>query len=66
MEIGFVALNPGAGVKCLLGNSAALRVENRLTKYMGERTVTYPRRETFTYELNRTDNNIMIGMSLFF
>jgi len=49
-----------------LGNSAALRVENRLTKYMGERTLTYPRRETFTYELNRTDNNIMIGMSLFF
>jgi len=66
MEIGVAALNLGAGVKCLLSDSVAFRVEYRLAKYWGKRTVTYPWGETFTYELNRIDNNIMIGMSLFF
>ncbi len=65
-NMGVTALNLGAGVKCLLSDSAALRVEYRLTKYMGERSVTYPWGDTYTYELNRTDNNIMIGMSIFF
>ncbi|MDH4220038.1 MAG: hypothetical protein OEW23_14855 [Candidatus Aminicenantes bacterium] len=49
-----------------MSDSVAFRVEYRLAKYWGKRTVTYPWGETFTYELNRIDNNILIGMSLFF
>jgi len=49
------ALNFGAGIKYLVGNSAAIRIDYRFTKYSGE------------YDwFDRTDNNIFVGLSIFF
>ena len=64
-EMGVTALNFGAGIKYLVGDSAALRIEYRFTKYSGEKTESYWW-GTYTYELDRTDNNILIGISIFF
>lgn len=52
------AFNFGAGMKFLAGDSAAVRIEYRFTKYHGE--------DDYWGELNRTDNNIFVGFSLFF
>lgn len=40
-DIGITALNFGAGIKYLVGDSAALRIEYRFTKYSGEKTRSY-------------------------
>ncbi len=48
------ALNFGAGIKFLVGSSAALRIEYRFTKYWE------------AGEYLRTDNNIYVGFSVFF
>jgi hypothetical protein len=49
------ALNFGAGIKYLVGNSAAIRIEYRFIKYSGK------------YDwFDRTDNNIFVGLSIFF
>lgn len=57
--------NFGAGIKYLVGDSAALRIEYRHTKYSGETTET-SWWGTWTDKLDRTDNNILIGISIFF
>lgn len=44
----------GAGIKFIVGNSAAIRIEYRFTKYTGE------------FGPDRTDNNILTGVSIFF
>lgn len=49
------ALNFGAGIKYILGNSAAIRIEYRFVKYSGEYNWVY-----------RTDNNFFVGLSVFF
>jgi len=59
------AINFGTGIKYLVGNTAALRFEYRFTKYSGEETYTYSWGR-WTDELDRTDNNILAGISLFF
>jgi hypothetical protein len=46
-------LNFGAGMKFMVGNSAAIRVEYRLTKYSMD-------------IFERTDNNFLVGVSIFF
>lgn len=48
------ALNFGGGIKYLIGNSAAIRLEYRFTSFSGE-----------GYHI-RTDNNLFIGVSIFF
>lgn len=54
-DTNIIALNFGAGIKYLAGNSAAIRIEYRFTKYSGE------------YDwYDRTDNNIFVGLSIFF
>lgn len=57
------AFNFGVGIKHLVSNSAAIRIEYRYTKYTGEFhsliDMTY-------YELDRTDSNIYMGISIFF
>lgn len=58
-ELNITAFNFGAGMKFLVGDSAAFRIEYRFTKYHGENGGWWG-------ELNRTDNNIFIGFSLFF
>jgi len=49
-----MAFNLGAGLKYLVGNSAGIRIEYRLTTYSAKG------------EHLRTDNNIFIGLSIFF
>lgn len=64
-DMNVTAFNLGAGIKFIVGDSAAIRIEYRLTRYSGESTETYWG-YTYTYELDRTDNNILVGMSIFF
>ncbi len=64
-DMGVTALNFGAGIKYLVGNSAALRIEYRFTKYSGEKTTSYTW-GTYTDKIDRTDNNILVGISIFF
>lgn len=49
------AVNFGGGLKYLISNSAAIRMDYRFTKYLAE-----------GYWLDRTDNNIYFGLSIFF
>ncbi len=58
-QMNITAFNFGAGVKYMVGDSAAFRIEYRFTKYHGENGYWWG-------ELNRTDNNIFIGFSVFF
>ncbi len=51
----FTAINFGAGIKCFVGDSAAIRIEYRFIKYSDE----------YGYS-DRTDNNIYLGVSIFF
>ncbi len=53
-EESITALNFGAGIKYIVGNSAAIRIEYRFTSYSAEG------------EHFRTDNNIYLGVSIFF
>ncbi len=54
-ETNIKAFNFGVGIKYLVGNSAAIRLEYRFVKYSGE------------YDwLNRTENNAFVGLSIFF
>jgi len=50
-----LAVNFGAGIKYLVSNSAAIRMDYRFTKYLAE-----------GYWLDRTDNNVFFGLSIFF
>ena len=49
------AIHFGGGIKYLVGNSAAIRMDYRFTKYLAE-----------GYWLDRTDNNVFFGLSVFF
>lgn len=49
------AVNFGGGVKYLISNSAAIRMDYRFTKYLAEGVW-----------LDRTDNNVFFGLSIFF
>ncbi len=49
------AVHFGGGIKYLVSNSAALRMDYRFTKYFAE-----------GYWLDRTDNNVFFGLSIFF
>jgi len=64
-DMGVTALNFGAGIKYLVGDSAALRIEYRFTKYSGEKTKSLFG-GTYTDKIDRTDNNIFVGISIFF
>lgn len=51
----FTAFNFGAGIKWLVGDSAAIRIEYRFIRYLDE------------YDYNdRTDNRLYFGVSIFF
>lgn len=50
-----LAVNFGGGIKYLVSNSAAIRMDYRFTKYFAE-----------GYWLDRTDNNVFFGLSIFF
>ncbi len=63
--MGVTAFNFGAGIKYLVGNTAALRIEYRFTKYSGEETKTSIW-GTWTDKVDRTDNNVFVGLSIFF
>lgn len=64
MDTGITALNVGAGVKFLVSDSAAIRLEYRFVSYSGKKTETYSS-WTYTYDYGRTDHKILIGISLF-
>jgi len=49
------AINLGGGIKYLVSDSAAIRMDYRFTKYLAE-----------GYWLDRTDNNVFFGLSIFF
>lgn len=53
--LSFTAINFGAGAKALVGDSAAIRIEYRFLKYSSE-----------SGYIGRTDNNIYLGVSIFF
>lgn len=53
------AFNFGAGVKLLVVDSAGIRLEYRFTKYSEEERYSY-------WDYDRTDNNILLGISIFF
>lgn len=59
------AVNFGAGMKLLFNRTAALRIEYRFTWYSGRRTEFDIWGDPYTYELDRKDNNIILGMSIF-
>lgn len=48
-------INFGGGIKYLVSDSAAIRMDYRFTKYLAE-----------GYWLDRTDNNVFFGLSIFF
>lgn len=64
-DMGVTIYDFGAGIKYLVGDSAAVRLEYRFTKYSGEKTYSYPW-GTWIDELDRTDNNLLLGISIFF
>jgi len=64
-DMNVMALNFGAGVKLLFNNTAALRIEYRYTWYSGRRSGFDMWGDPYTYELDRKDNNIVLGMSIF-
>ena len=49
------AIHFGGGIKYLVSDSAAIRMDYRFTKYLAE-----------GYWLDRTDNNVFFGLSIFF
>ena len=53
-EMGVPAVDAGAGIKFLVGESAAVRVEYRFAHFMPS-----------DYQ-NRIDHNILAGVSIFF
>lgn len=68
-DMGVILINAGAGVKWLVGDSAALRLEYRFSNYSGKKEETYEYwgySRTETYELDRTDHKFFIGLSIFF
>jgi len=67
-DMGVTLINVGAGVKWLVGDTAALRLEYRFSKYSGEKEETYEYwgySWTETEELDRTDHKFFIGLSVF-
>ena len=64
-DMGVTVYNFGAGMKYLVGDSAAIRIEYRHTNYSGEKSETGWWGD-WTDKLERTDNNILIGISIFF
>jgi len=62
-NINVKAYNFGIGLKHLVGNSAAIRIEYRYTKYSGEEYRAIPM--TY-YRIDRTVSNIYVGISIFF
>ena len=53
----------------MIGDSAALRMEYRFTKYSGEKTETVGWGDyswSYTEKIDRTDNNVLVGISIFF
>ena len=65
LDTGITVLNFGAGMKHLISDSAALRIEYRFSQYSGEKTET-SWWGTYTEEHDRTDHNILLGLSVFF
>ena len=61
-DMGVTVYNFGAGIKYLIGDSSAIRIEYRYTNYSGETSETSLWGE-WTDKLDRTDNNILIGIS---
>jgi opacity protein-like surface antigen len=57
-DLKFTAINFGAGIKWFVSDSAAIRIEYRFIKYSGE--------NSYFYNNDRTDNNIYLGVSIFF
>ena len=57
------AINFGIGLKLLVGNSAAIRIEYRYTKYSGEVWRAIP---MMYYRIDRKVSNIYVGISIFF
>jgi len=69
LETGIFALNAGAGLKILMGDSAAIRVEYRFVRYSGKRTYSYTGygyTYAWTEDYGRTDHRFFAGLSLFF
>jgi hypothetical protein len=64
-DMGVTVFNFGAGIKYVVGNTAAIRIEYRFTKYSGEETHTNFW-GTWTDKLDRTENNVLVGISIFF
>lgn len=64
-DMGVTVFNFGAGIKYIVGNTAAIRIEYRFTKYSGEETET-SFWGTWTNKLDRTENNVFVGLSIFF
>ncbi len=68
-DMGVTLINAGGGVKWLVGDSAALRLEYRFSNYSGKKEETYNYwgySWTETYELDRTDHKFFVGLSIFF
>jgi opacity protein-like surface antigen len=69
LDTGVTAYNLGAGIKYLVGDSAAVRVEYRFTHYAGKKTETWEN-EYYSYSYtniyDRTDHQVLVGISLFF
>ena len=62
-NINVKAYNFGLGLKHLVSNSAAIRIEYRYTKYSGKEWNDF---DMTYYEIDRTDSNIFVGISIFF
>ena len=63
VDIIISAINFGIGLKHLVGNSAAIRIEYRYTKYSGK---VYRAIPMTYYRIDRTVSNIYVGISIFF
>lgn len=68
LETGILALHAGAGVKVLINETAAIRLEYRFTNYSGEKEYTYSFwgwSYSYTADYGRSDHKVMVGISIF-
>jgi opacity protein-like surface antigen len=68
LETGILALQFGVGVKLLLNNTAAVRLEYRYLNYSGKKEYIYSLwggAYSYTVDYGRSDQKFMVGISIF-
>ncbi len=68
LKLGILALDAGAGVRFMISDAAAIRVEYRFVRYSGKKTITYSSyyySGSYDYDYGLSMHKILLGISIF-